>query len=55
MTARKPIRVRRARTPGTCPLCGGPILIGQQIGAASWARWAHSTCLIGARKAREQT
>ena len=55
MTARKAVRVRKARTTSVCPLCRGPITIGQQIAAASWTRWAHSACVIAARKQPERT
>jgi hypothetical protein len=53
MTARKPVRVRKARAQGTCPLCIAPILVGQQIAAASLIRWAHVMCVIEARMAQQ--
>jgi hypothetical protein len=39
-------RIRRARyDSGTCPLCLGDILIGQQIGLISQG-WAHTSCVL---------
>lgn len=54
MKARKGVRVRKAR-PGSaagdvCPICHTEILTGQQIGAASWSKWAHTECLTGRAK-----
>jgi hypothetical protein len=49
------VRVRKARSSGTCPLCLGPILVGQQIASARWIAWVHSVCLIAARKAAQVT
>jgi hypothetical protein len=40
-------RVRKARRAGTCPLCRGPIRVGEQI--AKTVRWAHLGCVIAAR------
>jgi hypothetical protein len=43
-------RVRKARRDSTCPLCGGPIITGQQIGLIP-AGWAHlSPCIVRRRK-----
>jgi hypothetical protein len=48
-------RVRKARwSSGTCPLCSGAILAGQQIAAAPGIWWAHSRCLIAARQAARE-
>ena len=49
------IQVRKARSAGTCPLCLGPILVGQQIASAPWIQWVHCRCLIVARKAAQVT
>jgi hypothetical protein len=39
-------RVRKARRRSTCPLCRGPVLVGQQIGLIP-AGWAHvSPCIV---------
>jgi hypothetical protein len=42
-----PTRVMRARRAGTCPLCKGPIHVGQVI--AKCGVWMHASCLIGHR------
>ena len=51
--ASRDVRVRKARSSGTCPLRLGPILAGQQIAAARWITRVHSRCLIAARKAAQ--
>jgi hypothetical protein len=42
----KATRVMKARWPGTCPLCRGPIRRLQQIGKTR-VGWCHTTCLTG--------
>jgi hypothetical protein len=37
-------RSMKARRPGTCPLCRGPILVGQSI--SKIVHWAHTTCVV---------
>jgi hypothetical protein len=37
-------RVMKARRPGTCAICRGPIRIGEQI--AKTVRWAHAGCVV---------
>jgi hypothetical protein len=37
-------RVMKARRPGTCPLCQGPIRIGDSI--AKTVKWAHTGCVV---------
>lgn len=37
-------RVMKARRPGTCPECGGPIQVGQRIALAG--RWQHIRHII---------
>ena len=37
-------RVMKARRPGTCPLCRGPIQVGEQIGRVGF--WAHTVCIV---------
>lgn len=37
-------RVMRARWETTCPICRGPIRVGQQIGKVGY--WAHTSCII---------
>jgi hypothetical protein len=44
MTAPLVSRVRRARRPGTCPLCKGPIQIRESIAKAGF--WCHTACLV---------
>jgi hypothetical protein len=40
-------RVMKARHASTCPLCHGPVLVGQQIGLIPGTGWAHVTpCII---------
>lgn len=39
-------RVMKARRAGTCPLCRGPIRVGEQI--AKTVRWAHAGCVVAA-------
>lgn len=36
-------RTRKARRNGRCPLCQGPVTIGQQI-AQLGKTWVHTTC-----------
>jgi hypothetical protein len=42
-------RVRKARRPGTCPLCQEPIFIGQLIGRT--VAWSHVLCVLRERQA----
>ena len=44
-------RIRKARRPSACGLCGRPVSIGQRIGLVENRWWAHVTCII-ARNAR---
>jgi hypothetical protein len=37
-------RVMRARRPGTCPLCRGPIQVRESIAKIGF--WAHTQCVI---------
>ena len=37
-------RVMKARREGTCPICRGPILVGQLI--AKCGVWAHAQCVV---------
>jgi hypothetical protein len=37
-------RVMKARRPGTCAICRGPIRIGEQI--AYTVKWAHAGCVV---------
>lgn len=46
MSPRKAVRCKKARWPGTCGLCRGPIRLGQQIASAKGAPWAHIWCVI---------
>jgi len=41
-------RVRKARRPGTCPLCQEPIFIGQLIGRT--VAWSHVLCVLRERQ-----
>jgi hypothetical protein len=44
---RRGVKIRKARRDGdVCPICHTEILIGQQVAAASWSKWAHSDCLV---------
>ena len=36
-------RTRKARRSGTCPLCRGPVRIGQSIAMLDLT-WVHTTC-----------
>ena len=47
-------RVMRARRQGTCPLCRGPVRIGQQIARMGPGCWVHSGCLISAPPATSE-
>jgi hypothetical protein len=38
-------RVMKARKTSTCPLCNGPISVGQRI-ARTGTTWQHASCLI---------
>ena len=40
-------RVMKARRPGTCAICRGPIRVGERI--AKTVRWAHLGCVIASR------
>ena len=40
-------RVKKARRAGTCPLCRGPVRVGDSI--ALTVRWAHTGCVIANR------
>lgn len=44
MTRMLASRVMRARRESTCPLCRGPVRVGQQIGKVG--SWAHTECII---------
>jgi hypothetical protein len=46
-------RVRKARYPGTCPACGGPVCVGQRI-AYTGGQWIHVTCVISHQAAGPQ-
>lgn len=37
-------RVMKARRTGTCPICRGPIRVGEQI--AKTVKWAHAGCVV---------
>jgi hypothetical protein len=37
-------RTRKARRPGTCPLCRGPIQVGQRIALVGY--WCHAQCVV---------
>lgn len=37
-------RVMKARRESVCPLCRGPIRIGEQI--AKTVKWAHAGCVV---------
>jgi hypothetical protein len=43
-------RTRKARRPGRCVLCRGPVLIGQRI-ALTGGGWAHVSCVLAANTA----
>lgn len=43
-------RVRKARRPGTCPLCDAPVSTGQQIGLVDGHGWCHTTCIIAVQQ-----
>jgi hypothetical protein len=50
--ARSPLtasRVRKARRGGSCPLCGAPVVIGQNVGLVA-AGWAHLPCVVQRRQ-----
>ena len=53
MPARRPVRTRKARWTGTCPLCRGAITAGQLVTSQNRRPWVHALCLIAARKAEE--
>jgi len=40
------VRVRKARWPGLCSLCGGAVIIGQQVAETGPDDWAHAWCVI---------
>ena len=40
-------RVMKARRAGTCPICRGPIRVGDLI--AKTVKWAHAGCVIARR------
>ena len=44
----KVLKAKKARTNnGTCPLCRGPLLVGQRISLyVSMTRWVHSRCAV---------
>lgn len=42
-----PTRVMKARRERTCPICRGPIHVGQVI--AKCGMWVYAKCLIGHR------
>lgn len=44
MTGKLATRTMKARRTSTCPLCRGPVLVGQQIGKVGV--WAHVSCII---------
>jgi hypothetical protein len=48
----KEVHVRKARHSGTCVLCHGPILVGQQISDGSGGGWSHTRCLIAERRSQ---
>lgn len=43
-----PVKVRKARRSSTCPVCKGPIRVGQLI-ASCGGLWMCAACLIGHR------
>ena len=43
-------RVMKARTASICPLCLGPVNVGQQIGRTPIG-WCHTACIINAAHA----
>jgi hypothetical protein len=45
-------RTRKARRPGTCPLCRGPIQVGQRI--AKLGYWVHAQCVIDHQHEEDQ-
>ena len=38
-------RARKARRNGSCPLCRGPVLVGQRIGRLGLT-WVHIRCAV---------
>ena len=40
------IRVCKARWPGLCCQCSGPVIIGQRIAEITPGQWAHVTCAV---------
>jgi hypothetical protein len=40
-------RVMKARRQSTCPICRGPIRVGDSI--AKTVKWAHTGCVIASR------
>lgn len=42
-------RVMRARRETTCPVCGGPIFVGNLIARCPGSLWMHCSCLLGHR------
>jgi hypothetical protein len=40
-------RVMKARRQSTCPICRGPIRVGELI--AKTVKWAHAGCVIASR------
>lgn len=46
---RRPMRVRKARWPGSCDRCKGPIAIGEHIVAVDDYRWVHRGCWLKAK------
>jgi hypothetical protein len=39
-------RTMRARREGTCPVCHGPILVGQPIARCPGRVWMHASCYV---------
>jgi hypothetical protein len=47
-------RTRKARHSSRCPLCGGPVLVGQRIGRIRHRGrlvWPHTACIVAIQRA----
>lgn len=45
--------VRKARRESACPICSGPIRVGQQIARCPGNLWMHCSCFIGHQHERD--
>lgn len=45
----------RARSASICPLCSGPVRVGDPVRAWSLSRWAHEHCYLKDRELADAT